>query len=176
MLERELKVIDVDPLVITNLLVQHGATQTFDGYIYDIYFDTFDKLLDSKKYSVRLRFQWSVCILAFKQKKKGGNTKLMVENEFIIADIVFVLFVLLWFGLMPYRHKEKKRISFSHEGVCFDMDMYRSIPPLLEIEALQTDTIFSWVEKLQLENHVQLTVGSRWLMQYYQEKQMISDS
>ena len=174
MLERELKIIDINPFLISNLLMQHGAEKTFDGYIYDIYFDTTDRSLDNYKYSVRLRFQWSACILAFKQKKKDAHTKLMIEKEFIVDDILLVLYILLWFGLIPYRHKEKKRISFSHDGVCFDMDMYRSIPPLLEIEAPQTDTIFSRVEKLQLENHVQLTVGSRWLMQYYQEKQMVN--
>jgi adenylate cyclase class IV len=120
------------------------------------------------KYSVRLRFQWDMCILAFKQKKKAKNTKLMIEKEFVVYDIIWVMKFLLWFGLVPYRCKSKKRVSFALDGVSFDIDMYDSIPPLLEIEAPGTSTIFSRVQKLQLEHHVQLTVGSRWLMKYYQ--------
>ncbi len=95
MLERELKVIDIDPLVVSGMLSQHGAVQTFDGYIYDLYFDTPDALLQSYKYSVRLRFQGNTCIIAFKQKKKDKKTKLMIEKEFVVHDIVFVIFLLL---------------------------------------------------------------------------------
>jgi len=35
--------------------------------------------------------------------------------------------------------------------------MYAYLPPILEIEASKTKTIFSWIEKLYLQNHVQLT-------------------
>lgn len=168
MLERELKVIDIDPLVVSGMLIQHGATQIFDGYIYDLYFDTPDCVLQSYKYSVRLRFQGDVCIIAFKQKKKDKKTKLMIEKEFVVYDIVGVMFILLWFGLVPYRCKAKKRVSYALDGIAFDIDMYDSIPPLLEIEAPGTKTIFSWIKKLQLEHHVQLTVGSQWLMKYYE--------
>jgi len=45
MLEREVKVIDIDPLVVSRMLAEHGAVQTFDGYIYDLYFDTVDHQL-----------------------------------------------------------------------------------------------------------------------------------
>ncbi len=169
MLEREVKIIDIDPLVVWSILSQHGAVQTFDWYIFDLYFDTIDRQLDSCKYSVRLRFQSNTCIIAFKQKKKCKHTKLMIEKEFVVYDIVWVMMILLWFGLIPYRSKSKKRISFSLGKTCFDIDMYDSIPPLLEIEASGTKTIFSWIKKLQLEHHVQLTVGSRWLMKYYQD-------
>jgi len=168
MLERELKVIDIDPLVISGMLMQHGAVQTFDGYIYDLYFDTPDYVLQPYKYSVRLRFQDNTCIIAFKQKKKDKKTKLMIENEFIVHDIVTVMCMLLWFGLVPYRCKAKKRVSYALDGTAFDIDMYDSIPPLLEIEASWTKTIFSWIKKLQLEHHVQLTVWSQWLMKYYE--------
>ncbi len=95
MLERELKVIDIDPLVVSAMLAQHGAVQTFDGYIYDLYFDTPDAILQSHKYSVRLRFQDNTCIIAFKQKKKDKRTKLMIEKEFVVYDIVSVVFMLL---------------------------------------------------------------------------------
>jgi predicted adenylyl cyclase CyaB len=168
MLERELKVIDIDPLVVSRMLVDHGAVQTFDGYIYDLYFDTPDMVLQPYKYSVRLRFQGNMCIIAFKQKKKDKKTKVMIEKEFVIYDIVSVMFLLLSFGLVPYRCKAKKRVSYSLDGTAFDIDMYDTIPPLLEIEAPWTKTIFSWIKKLQLEHHVQLTVGSQWLMKYYQ--------
>jgi len=168
MLEREVKVIDIDPLVVSRTLVEHGAIQTFDGYIYDLYFDTPDMMLQSYKYSVRLRFQGNSCIIAFKQKKKDKNTKLMIEKEFVVYDIVSVMFLLLWFGLVPYRCKAKKRVSYALDDVAFDIDMYDSIPPLLEIEAPWTKTIFSRIQKLQLEHHVQLTVWSRWLMKYYE--------
>jgi adenylate cyclase class IV len=57
MLERELKVIDIDPMTVSSLLLQYGAVQTFDGYIFDLYFDTVDQQLQLYKYSVRLRFQ-----------------------------------------------------------------------------------------------------------------------
>lgn len=154
-------------MVVSTLLMEYGAEQTFDGYIYDLYFDTVDNQLQKYGYSVRLRFQWDTCIIAFKQKKKDKHTKVMVENEFVVYDIFSVLQLLLCYGLCPYRCKYKKRISFFSQDTCFDIDMYESIPPLLEIESAQTETIFSRVKKLQLEHHVQLTVGSRWLMKYY---------
>lgn len=175
MLERELKVIDIDPLIVSGMLIQHGAVQTFDGYIYDLYFDTTDALLQLHKYSVRLRFQGNTCIIAFKQKKKDKKTKLMIEKEFVVYDIVSTIFMLLWFGLVPYRCKAKKRVSYALDGASFDIDMYDTIPPLLEIEAPWTKTIFSWIKKLQLEHHVQLTVGSQWLMKYYENMRLYNN-
>ena len=166
MLEKELKVLSVDPVMIGTLLSKYGAKKTFDGYIYDIYFDTPGRLLQSHKYGVRLRFQDDACILAFKQKKKHKKIKCMIEKEFVVHDIFFVLCLLFWFGLVPYRYKEKKRLSFSYKKACFDIDMYAYLPPILEIEATKTKTIFSWIEKLHLENHVQLTAGTRWLIKY----------
>jgi len=94
MLEKELKVLSVDPVMIGTLLSKYGAKKTFDGYIYDIYFDTPGRLLQSHKYGVRLRFQDDACILAFKQKKKHKKIKCMIEKEFVVHDIFFVLCLL----------------------------------------------------------------------------------
>ena len=57
MIERELKVINVDPYLIGRRLVAHGAQQTFDGIICDIYFDTDDLIFKDNDYSLRVRFQ-----------------------------------------------------------------------------------------------------------------------
>jgi adenylate cyclase class IV len=94
MLEKELKILSIDPIMIGTLLLKYGAEQKFDGYIYDIYFDTTNRSLQAHKYSVRLRFQNNTCILAFKQKKKHKTIKCMIEKEFIVHDIFFVLWLL----------------------------------------------------------------------------------
>lgn len=94
MLEKELKILSVDPVMVGTLLSAYGANKTFDGYIYDIYFDTPDHSLQTHKYSVRLRFQDDVCVLAFKKKKKHKKIKCMIEKEFVVHDIFFVLCLL----------------------------------------------------------------------------------
>jgi len=79
----------------------------------------------------------------------------MLEIEFEIVDIVGLIIFLMYLGLVPYRVKSKKRISFlcNNSDTQFDFDMYDGIPPLLEIESCKKKNIYKWIKKLDLDDH-----------------------
>jgi adenylate cyclase class IV len=68
---------------------------------------------------------------------------------------------------IPTREKRKQRISHSIWSVHFDIDIYRGIPPLLEIEAGSKKEIFTWIERLGLEKKTTASYGSRSLFKAY---------
>lgn len=174
MLEKEIKILEIDVVWVKNKLIELWAVKTFEGFIHDIYYDfpdSDDNKLEANKRMFRIRKRGEEHIYTIKRKrnkiKKKEQVQAKDEHETKITDIESFSKVLEKYGMSKIREKKKFRISYRLEGVEFDIDNYEGIPDFLEIEWPDGDTIQEWVEKLWLSNYKQLLWGSRKLFKYY---------
>ncbi|NVP17511.1 CYTH domain-containing protein [Candidatus Gracilibacteria bacterium] len=176
MLEKEIKILEINKEEVINKLEALGAVKSFDGFIHDIYYDFIDgdcnKLQDNKRL-FRVRQKGEVHLYTIKRKRnkicEGGEKGLKVadEGENTITDVDSFKKVLEKYGMTQTREKKKHRTSYKLNEVEFDIDEYDSIPPLLEIEAKTKKEIKQYIKELGLENHIQKDFGSRKLFEYY---------
>lgn len=172
MLEKEIKVLDVDVTSLTTKLQKMRWFKTFDGIIHDDYYDVPGGFLDKQWYSLRIRtFDGTDPHITFKIKQKHKSLKVAQEYEFAThskAEHTFLLFQKWW--LKPVRSKTKRRLSYIVGQHTFDIDMYADMPALLEIEWGKTKEIFKMIDTLGLQDHKTLTCGYRGLCRFYQQK------
>lgn len=136
--------------------------------IFDIYFDKqWDKTLKEENKWTRIRYQSWKAILTLKKRLDKANKKVKIAREEEYYCSAWTVNLLEENGLTPTRMKYKKRISFHKGDVCFDIDMYPGIPPILEIEAPNKKTIYKRVKKLWLQKKDQSVCGTRGLFKRY---------
>lgn len=184
MLEKEIKILDIDVKNIQKKLEELWAKKTFEWYIHDIYYDFEDEWNDKLKMEenkrlFRVRQKWDIHMYTIKRKRNKKNdgwedwVKIADEWERIITDVESFKKVLEKYGMKETREKKKYRISYALDWCEFDIDDYfmwddrNKIPPLLEIEAKSKDDLFKWVEKLWLQDKQIETWGSRKLFSHY---------
>ncbi|MDD2907674.1 MAG: CYTH domain-containing protein [Candidatus Gracilibacteria bacterium] len=176
MLEKEIKILEINKEEICKKLDSLGAEKTFEGYIHDIYYDFVEgenmKMEENKRlFRVRQKGETHLYTIKRKRNKKsdGGEdgVKIADEGENIITDVDSFKKVLEKYGMSQTREKKKHRTSYRLNGVEFDIDDYDSIPTLLEIEAKTVEEIKEYVKILGLEKHIQKDFGSRKLYEYY---------
>lgn len=168
MLEKEIKVLEINPKEVMEKLESLGAEKTFEWFIHDIYYDYPSDKIDAEKRIFRVRKKWEEHLYTIKKKEKSPHTKVAQEHEMPITDIESFTQVLQKYGLLKSREKKKQRYAYSFwEDVHFDIDIYEWIPPLLEIEWPSYLSIKVWIEKLGLSKNPQKKFGSRWLFKYY---------
>ena len=167
MLEKEIKILEINKAEILKKLESLWAKKTFEGFIHDIYYDFPAWKMEWKKRFFRVRKKWEVHLYTIKRKRKMERLKAADEHEMEITDIDSFSRVLKKYGMNKVREKKKHRISYSLYNLEFDIDDYEWIPSLLEIEANSNEEIQFWVKKLSLENNKQKNFGSRGLFEYY---------
>jgi len=182
MLEKEIKILDVDVKKLQSQLEAFGAEKTFEWYIHDVYYDfpedSIHKMEENKRL-FRVRKKWDIHMYTIKRKRKkkkdGWEKWLKIADEWEreISDVESFKKVLEKYGMIETREKKKFRISYAFDNCEFDIDDYflwddrNAIPPLLEIEAHTREDIMKWIKKLDLEDHVAKKFGSRKLFKYY---------
>lgn len=176
MLEKEIKILEINKEEVIKKLENLWAVKSFDGFIHDIYYDFVDwdcnKLEDNKRL-FRVRQKWEIHLYTIKRKRnkscEGWENWLKVADEWesVITDVDSFKKVLEKYGMTQTREKKKHRTSYRLNEVEFDIDEYDSIPPLLEIEAKTKKEIKQYVKELWLEDHIQKDFGSRKLFEYY---------
>ena len=173
MLEKEIKILDIDKEKIIEELISMWAKKTFDWWIHDIYYDFPWETIDENKRIFRVRKKWEEHLYTIKRKRKKKSEwwekklKVADEHEMIITDIDSFKNVLEKYWLKEIREKKKHRISYFLEWLEFDIDKYEDIPCLLEIEANTNQEIKDMIKKLWLEKHMAKKFWSRWLFEYY---------
>ena len=177
MLEKEIKILEINKDELIKKLEDLWAIKTFDWVIHDVYYD-FPEWKDGMKMEdnqrmFRVRKKWEEHIYTIKRKRKYINDKEWVsakdEHETSITNIESFSKVLEKYGMKKTRQKIKHRISYKLDGMEFDIDKYENIPAILEIEGNNWDSIRSWVKKLWLKKYKQMLWGSRKLFKYYWE-------
>lgn len=182
MLEKEIKILDVNVKDLQEKFEKFWAVKTFEWYVHDIYYDfpwdLWDKM-EANKRLFRVRKKWDIHMYTIKRKRNKAEEwgekwlKIADEWERIITDVDSFTKVLEKYGMVETREKKKYRISYSLDNLEFDIDDYfygddnSLIPPLLEIEAHTKEEIYDWIKKLWLENNRQEKWGSRKLFKHY---------
>jgi adenylate cyclase class IV len=182
MLEKEIKILEVDIQDLQNKLEKLWAKKTFEGYIHDVYYDFVNEdtnKMEANKRIFRVRKKWDIHMYTIKRKRTKKKEwwekwlKIADEGEREITDVESFKKVLEKYWMTAVREKKKYRISYSLDWIEFDIDDYfweddrKKIPPLLEIEAKTKDEIKKWIKKLWLENHKQVNWWSKKLFENY---------
>lgn len=178
MIEKEIKILDINKKKLKKKIKKEGAKITFDWIIHDTYFDyhKIDKKKKYKKASVslennwrlfRLRKKWNLTYFTIKNKVKDSNIKVAHEKELPVTCHKRFKRVLKKYWLTKTREKKKQRLSFERKWIEFDIDTYKWIPTLLEIEWKSEKQITKWVNRLWLKKNKKKKFWSRRLFDYY---------
>ncbi len=176
MLEKEVKILEIDRAEVMKNLEKLWAEKTFDGFIHDIYYDfpgwENNKMEDNKRL-FRVRQKWETHLYTIKRKRNKKSewwekwVKVADEWENIITDVESFKKVLEKYWMKQTREKKKQRVSYKLWKIEFDLDDYDGIPSLMEIEAATSEEIKEYTKTLWLEGHIQKKFGSRKLYEYY---------
>jgi len=165
MKEKELKILDIDPLTLIPKLEELGAEKVFAGKIADQYYDFPQKALKERGYSLRIRtIDGTTHQLCFKEKVKSKHYKIRKEYEIDLVSQKQGEYFITGFGMFPCFYKEKMRLSYMIDDMKFDIDFYDGIKPLLEIEAPKKKQIGKRIKKLGLEDYTTSKKGARSLL------------
>lgn len=182
MLEKEIKILEIDRIQVIEKLESFWAEKTFEGFIHDVYYDfpaNPNLKMEDNDRLFRVRKKWEEHIYTIKRKrkdiKKSENLNAKDEHETEITDVESFSRVLEKYGMTKTREKKKYRISYKLHGIEFDIDKYDDIPHLLEIEANRREEIDILVQKLWLEKNEQMIWWSRSLFAHYGKEYLTFD-
>lgn len=174
MLEKEVKILDIDIKDLVEKLEKLGAERTFEWEIHDVYYDfpNWENLkMEENKRMFRVRKKGEEHIYTIKRTRtemwKKEWAMIKDEHETRISNVESFQKVLEKYGLTRTREKIKHRVSYKLAWAEFDIDTYKWIPPFLEIEEQSRDAINFWISKLWLDNHSILIGGSRSIFRHY---------
>jgi adenylate cyclase class 2 len=144
-MEIEAKILEVDPIKTIDYLERIGAVKVFDGEIYTLFYDTPTNDISKRKDLLRLRRMGNEVILTYKRYISDEKVKRREEYETNIGNLEEMDLILRSLGFQVTEKMIKKRVSFETESARVDIDVhlgnYSFIPPMLEIEAKDEETI-----------------------------------
>lgn len=184
--EIEQKILEVDKeKIISTLEEMKGIEKRFEWYVTDTYYDFPDGRLENDqmwpKSSFRIRKKedgetWEISYFYTVKRKDKGSTDFTGvrdcwEEEFEITntDVRHIQDVLKSFGMHEFKTKEKYRVSYQHKnrGVKFDIDDYKGIPTLLEIESEKLDDLENFKDVLWISENKTFNGGTTKLHKHY---------
>lgn len=186
--EKELKILDIDFQDLENKLKKLWAKKYFEWNIEDIYYDYWDFRFDnwSEKISFRIRKKnydnWKEKLFYTIKRKKSEDSlknwlRICYEKEFEIDHMwAFKDIIIDVLELIKMRKKEKRRVAYELWDIKFDIDFYKWIPPLLEIEAKHSSIAKKYIQELWLEKNETCLSWSRWLFKRYWIKYEVFNS
>ena len=153
--EIEAKFLGIDPDAVEVRLAELGATFSGEKMLYATSFDFPGFPLDTRSAWVRLRDEGGAVKLAFKQrlgvKTDGGNDDGMKEVEVVVEHFDRTADILRSIGMVEKFSIEKKRRSWAHDGVSYDVDTWPRLEPYLEIETDSWEKLEAAARKLGLD-------------------------
>ena len=174
MLEKEIKILEINKEAVVERLLELWAEKTFEGFVHDVYYDFPDDdehKMEANNRLFRLRQKGEEHIYTIKRKRKKIKKKEEInakdEHETSITNIESFAKVLEKYWMERTREKKKHRVSYKLDGMEFDFDLYEWIPEFLEIEWPDGETIQNWVKKIGLDWFEQMLGWSRKLFKYY---------
>ncbi len=177
MLEKEIKILEINKENLITKLEEIWAEKIFDWIIHDIYYDFIDwekRKLEENQRIFRVRKKWEIHIYTIKRKrlKEWAKEWLVMNDEYEtqITNPESFWRVLEKYWMTKTREKIKHRTSYKMSDAEFDIDEYEEIPIFLEIEASSAKIINNYIKKLDLKNNPTLIWGSRKLFKYYNKE------
>ncbi|MBN2101302.1 MAG: class IV adenylate cyclase [Candidatus Aenigmarchaeota archaeon] len=149
MREIEVKILEIDKEAISDKILNLGGEQTDERVIVDNFYDYPDGRLKKIHEVLRVRNSEKEKEIVYKcAKEKNDEFKIHREIETSLGSPETMMEILEKCGLVIVRHTEKKRTSFEFENVKIEIDEYPDIPPFIEIEGPDEESIRTAVEKL----------------------------
>lgn len=165
-IEKEVKLLNIDLVKTISRLEELWAVKKYDTTLYDVYFDTDKDTYGVQRKNIRIRFTSQGDVLTLKHRIPAKEYKAAYEDEYDVDGIqTREDLSSQWY--VPKWAKYKRRISYAHNGLIFDIDMYPNIPPLMEIEAESLQEIYRGIKLLWLQKNGTATCGARWLFKRY---------
>jgi len=168
MLEIEGKILEIDVDRITSLLEEMGAIRVFDGELDVIFYDFCDSRLRESGKRLRLRKMGDDAQFTFKQKISHEGVKIEDEYEVMTTSFDDMQKILEFIGMNKVRRYKKYRISYELEDAKFEIDtLMDGVPSILEIEAKDAESVYTWAEKLGYARGDVLSWSGSEVLRYY---------
>ena len=133
--EIEVRFLNIDKPALIKKLQLLGAKETPEYMLEEIiFYDSDLKWRDVEKRFVRIRKKDDSIVLTYKHNKQGTTLAGVEEIEFKVPEVEKVSLLLQRLNLIPYRHQQKLRHSFSFQNAAIDIDTWPTVPPYVEIE------------------------------------------
>ncbi|MEK7595322.1 MAG: CYTH domain-containing protein [Patescibacteria group bacterium] len=155
--EKEVKVLNVNPEEVKNALLSLGAEKVFDDNRVFTTLDYDDLRLSKAGNEIRLTEEGKIK-LSYDGKIAGGKEtiKLVVSRKQEALDFFNRL------GLNPVAEVKSHRTSFEWEGIDFDLDEFPQLAPFLEIDLGDSSlTLDGVLEKLSLKSNEVVTLSTK---------------
>ncbi len=164
MREIEIKILDVDELVIAKKLKLLGATKIGRNMLTVNWFRLPNKVTE---WYLRVRkYSNGHCEITWKGMSMArGKSRSVPEINVNVSSLDDTREIFLHLGLEHYATQEKFRTSWTYNAVKFDLDTYPNMPPFLEIEGPNDKIITSMIESLGLQTHKTWNDGERTLIE-----------
>ena len=152
MKEIEIKILGIDRMAVETRLLSLGAKKIFDDEIHALYYDFADSSLKNSDCALRLRLEGMKSVLCLKKPIESKEAKIREEYEIEVSDFDTMKYLMEGLGLNAWLEMKKHRTSYEFRGVHFEIDEYHDaynfIPPFLEIEGHDIETIYACAELL----------------------------
>jgi predicted adenylyl cyclase CyaB len=169
--EVEVKILEVDIASLEEKLLGLGAKKVFEGELYAEFFDDDERSISARRDTLRIRREGDNTILTYK-KYREGEAKVREELPVEVDDLDAAKAILDALGYSQFGYERKNRISYTLHEIRFDIDDPQDdlsfIPPFLEIESEDEDTVFEWAERLGYSRDECKAWTMRDLIEHYQ--------
>lgn len=136
MMEVELKILEIDPAIITQKILQLGGVLvTPERIVATQKFDTTQGEIKNKKDLFRIRKNGETIEITYKlNRSQNDGFRRAEEIETTVGDWEKIQRIIYALGFVSTQYQEKKRTTFSLNQTLIEIDVFPSIPPYIEIE------------------------------------------
>ncbi len=170
MIEKEVKILEINKEKVEEKLTQLGAVKNFESEIETYYYDFEDKRLEKEDSVLRLRLIKGK-ELFIDLKKRISKERLKESREIKISlkdteEIKEAKELIESLGLKIKLHMKKKRTSYKIRNALVEIDEIEGIPTFLEIEG-EEKRIEELTRELGLKENKRVTFDTFELLDYY---------
>ena len=148
-MEIEVKILNIDPQEIRAKLSAAGCTQTGYEFQQNRMYDFHDRRLYEQEDGsyIRIRQMRDLAtgrqksLLTLKKTVSRDQFKIADETETLVDDPEMMESFLLKLGFVRIRIDEKIRETWQMPGLHFEIDEWAGMPPYLEVEAADQETV-----------------------------------
>ncbi|MGB3691352.1 MAG: class IV adenylate cyclase [Spirulinaceae cyanobacterium] len=174
MQEIEVKILEIDQEIIEDKLQELGASKSFAGELYAIFYDFSDSSIRQQGDVLRLRKEGEETVLAYKKHIAQGEAKVMEECETLVSDLGNMKTILETLGLKVIKETRKFRTEYTLEDTKIVIDDYQDalehIPVFIEVEAPNIRRMHEVAKLLGYEPKDCKSWNTYDLAQHYEQK------
>ena len=176
MKEIEVKILGVHPPAVRKKLKMIGAPMFFKGSVRAVYFDTPSCELAKAGKELRVRTAGDRVELCVKSNKRLSRFKIADEIEVLTSSFDVTISLLNLLGFVKQKETVRVRECYSLGSVKFDLDLYKHIPPYIEVEGKTEKDVVDGVCMLGYTMAQTTNMTSHEVEDYYKNKDNTSSA